>query len=368
MDLYKELEIERGATKDEIKKAYRKLAMKYHPDRNSWDSEAEAKFKKINEAYTVLSDDSKRQQYDRFGSTWGAAGFWWAWGWFWWVDVDLWDIFESFFWGWNSRWGSQRRSTERKWEDIEYQMNIDLKTSIFWWKETIKFKKYDSCNICKWEWWEGKKTCRTCSWTGHVTKTTQSLFWVVQQTVACDTCSWTGESFERICNNCNWKKREVITKRIDIDVPAWINNGMIIKMSGEWNCWVWTKASGDLYIKFTIDSEEKWLKRDWVDLFYEFEIDVLEAILWTSKEISIPILWKRNIDIKPWTQSSTTLKISWDWVKDVQTEDKGDLFITINVKIPKKLWKIEKDLYLQIATEKKLNVNNKKWVFENLFW
>lgn len=366
MDLYGELEIEKWASKEEIKRAYRKLAMKYHPDRNSWDSEAESKFKKINEAYSVLSDDGKRQQYDTFWSTGWQWGFWW-WGWsYWWVEVDLWDIFESFFWWWWNR-KTQQRSTEQRWEDIEHNISINLKTSIFWWKETIKFKKYDNCSICKWNWWEWRKSCNTCSWSWYVTKTTQSLFWVVQQTVACGTCSWSWESFEKVCENCSGKKREVVTKRIDIDIPAGINDWMIIKLSWEWNSWIWTKHNWDLYVKFSVDSEEKWLKRDWDDLYYDLEIDVIEAILWATKEVIFPIIGKRQIEIKAWIQSWATLKLSWDWVKDIQSEDKWDLFVTLIVKIPKKLSKIERDLYTEIAQEKKININNKKWVFEKLF-
>lgn len=111
--------------------------MQYHPDRNSWDKDAEQKFKEINEAYSVLSNDWKRKQYDTFWSTWWAAGwnpFWWGFNWSS-VDVDLWDIFESFFWGGFSWWNTRKRKTEFPWEDLEYSINVDLKTSIYWWKE-----------------------------------------------------------------------------------------------------------------------------------------------------------------------------------------------------------------------------------------
>ena len=169
MDLYSVLWIDRSASKDEIKKAYRKKAMKYHPDRNAGDKWAEEKFKEINEAYWVLSDDAKKNQYDRFGSTSGAAGWWNPfWGWFsWgWADVDLWDIFESFFWGGFWGWGNTRkRRSEFPGEDLEYKININLKTSIFWGKETIKFNKKESCSTCNWEWWSGKKTCG--NWVGR---------------------------------------------------------------------------------------------------------------------------------------------------------------------------------------------------------
>lgn len=365
MDLYSVLEIEKSASKEEIKKAYRRLAMKYHPDRNSWDKNAEEKFKQINEAYSILSDDGKRQQYDMFWKTsWvGWNPFWW-WFW-WWVNVDLGDIFESFFGGgfWST---SRKRKTSFPWEDLEYVINIDLKTSIYWWKETIKFNKKETCVTCNGEWWKWKTTCSKCNWRWQVTYTTQSMFGTIQQTWVCDQCSWTWEIFTEICSNCHWEKRKTIKKELPIDIPAWIDNAMIIKMTWEWNDWVWTKSSWDLYIKFNIKLEEKWLKRNWVNLHYELEIDVIESILWTKKEINIPVIWKRIIEVKPWTQPWTILKISWDWVKHIDSDSKWDLLLDIIIRIPKKLSKKERDLYELLAQEKKLNVN-KGWVFEKIF-
>lgn len=368
MDLYSVLEIDKWASKEEIKKAYRKLAMKYHPDRNAWDKEAEAKFKQVNEAYSTLSDDSKRQQYDMFGSTWGTAGGWNPfWGWFWGqqVDVDLWDIFESFFGGWAS-WNSRKRRTEFAGEDLEQHLNIDLKTSIYWWKEKIKFHKKETCAKCDWEWGSGKTTCSKCNGRWQVTHATQSIFGMVQQTVTCDACSWTWETFKETCSSCNWEKRKTIKKEIEIDIPAWIDNWMIIKMTGEWNDGVWTKASWDLYIKFSVKLEEKWLKREWVNLYYDLEIELVEAVLWTTKEINIPIIWKRKIDIKAWSSHWDIIKKSWDWVKHIDSDAKWDLIIKLSIKVPKKLSKKERELYEEIAKEKKLNVN-KWWVFQKLF-
>jgi len=367
MEYYSILEIEKTATIEEIKKSYRKLAMKYHPDRNKGDKEAEEKFKKINEAYSVLSDEQKRKQYDMYGSVWGAWGFWW--GWFGGVDVDLSDIFEQFFGG--AGWwfgGARKRPTERRGEDLEEIINLDLKTSIYWGKQKIKLNKLVVCPECKWEWWEGKKTCPDCHWTGQVTYTRQSLFGVIQQTAACEKCHATGEVFEKVCEKCNWEKRIRDIKELDLDIPAGIDNGMVIKLEWEWNDWVWTKVSGDLYIKFRVNTEEKGLKRKWVNLYYQIEVDVVESVLWTKKEISIPVIWKRIIEIPSGTQSGTIIKIAWDWVKYIDKDDKWDLFVTINIKIPKKLSKKEKELYLEIAKEKKINVNNHKWIFEKLFW
>ena len=141
---------------------------------------------------------------------------------------------------------------------------------------------------------------------------------------------------------------------------------MIIKMTDEWNSWVGTKACWDLYIKFNVPTEEKGLKRDGENLYYTIEVDVIEAILGTKKEINIPIIWKRTIEIKSGTQDWAVIKISDDWVKHIQSDEKGDLFLTVKIKIPKKLSKLERSHYEAIAKEKKLNVNH-WWVFEKLF-
>ncbi len=155
------------------------------------------------------------------------------------------------------------------------------------------------------------------------------------------------------CNSCHWEKRKVIKKEINLDIPAWIDNWMVIKMTWEWNHWIWTNAKWDLYIKFWVETEEKWLQRDWVNLHYEIEIEVVEAILGTTKEISIPVIWKRIIDIKAWTAHWNIVKISGDWVKYIDNDSKWDLFIQISIKIPKKITKKERELYEAIAKEKK---------------
>ena len=352
MDFYEILWVDKNASTEEIKKAYRKLAMQYHPDRNKSDPEAEKKFKEVNEAYSTLSDENKRKQYDMFWkANWGNPfGWWFGWG----VDVDLWDIFESFFWWWFS-WRRQQR-TEFVWEDLEVNLNIDLKTSIFWWKEKVKYNKKETCQTCHWEWWKWKKTCPKCEWKWVYTKTSQSIFWMISQTVTCDECSWSWEIFEEVCGECHWEKRVNKKAEYEVVIPAGIDNWMIIKIEDEWNDWVGTKAKWSLFVHFVVLTEEKWLKRDWVDLHYDIEIEIVEAVLWATKEINIPVIWKRKIDIKAGTEHWNVLKIHWDGVKHIDSDKKWDLLISIRIKIPKKLSKKERNISVKWA-----------WMFEKFF-
>lgn len=358
-NLYDILWIEKTASQDEIKKAYRKLAMKYHPDR-WWDAE---KFKEINQAYDTLSDAWKRQQYDTFWSVWWAGQwFWWFGGW---VDIDLWDIFESFF-GWATRWTQRKQRTSFVWEDLQHIVEVDLKTSIIWWKEKIKYSKLVTCDECNWEWWSGKKTCDQCNGSGYEKRRQQTVFWVVEHTANCSKCHWTWETFEEICKKCHWEKRIQKEVEYEIDIPAWIDEWMVIKVSNEWNDWVKSSA-WDLYLKFRIKSDIKNLKRKKTDLFFDLDIDVVEAVLWTTKDIKIPVIWKRTVNIDAWTQIWSIIKIPWDWVKFIDRDKKGDLYISLNIKIPKKLNETERQNYENIAKEKKIEYHNKKWILQKIF-
>ncbi|RKW23187.1 molecular chaperone DnaJ [Candidatus Gracilibacteria bacterium] len=364
MDFYEILGVEKTASTEEIKKAYRKLAMQYHPDRNKGDKQAEEKFKEINEAYSILSDEQKRKQYDTYGKA-GVGGNPFGGGFSGGVDVDLGDIFESFFGGgFGGRTRQQR--TEFVGEDIEVRLNIDLKTSIFGGKETIKFNRRETCKTCHGEGGSGKKTCPKCDGKGVYTKTSQSIFGIISQTVTCDECGGSGEVFEKVCEDCHGQKRILQKAEYKLEIPAGIDNGMIIKIEGEGNAGVGTKVSGDLLVQFVVKTEEKGLKRDGVDLHFSTEIEIVEAVLGASKEISIPIIGKRKIEIKAGTEHGSILKIHGDGVKYIDSDKKGDLLISISIKIPKKLSKKERGLFEEIAKERGVQVNSAGF-FEKIF-
>ncbi|NDK07820.1 molecular chaperone DnaJ [Candidatus Gracilibacteria bacterium] len=363
-DYYNTLGVDKNATDDELKKAYRKLAMQYHPDRNGGDKEAEHKFKEINEAYGVLSDAGKRRQYDTYGTV-GNGGF--SGGGFG-VDFDISDIFNSFFNGGEgfSSGGRRKRQTSFRGEDLEYTIKLDLETSIYGGKQKIKFDRMEECTDCKGEGGTGKKTCGDCHGTGYVKYRQQSVFGVIEHTGVCEKCEGSGETLDHLCGTCKGKKRVKKTIELEIKIPAGIDNGMIIKMTSEGNDGINTKAKGDLYVKFKVSLEEKGLKRDGEDLYYDLEVDVLEAILGCDKEIVIPIIGKRTIKIAAGTQVGTVIKIGGDGVKHVEKDSKGDLFVNLDIKIPKKLAKDERELYEQIATAKNLKVGG-KGIFDKLF-
>lgn len=359
LDYYEILWVSRTSSLEEIKKAYRKKAMEYHPDR-WWD---ENKFKQINEAYSVLSDENKRREYDTYWRVWWNS--FWQW-WFWWVDFDLWDIFEQFFW-WQKSYSRRKRSNDIYGEDLEYNLEIDLKTSILWWKKIIKYTKMVVCDDCNWIWWKWQKTCNECYWIWYVKYRQRTVFWTIEHTSTCQVCGWVWEIISDVCNKCKGGKRVKKEVELEIEIPAWIDEWMVVKINSEWNEWIKSR-SWDLYVRFSIKNEEKNLKRKWVNLFFDLDIDVVEAVLWTSKELNIPIIWKRTITIEPWTQFGSIIKIPKDWVKYVDRDKKWDLFINLNIKIPKRLSEQERKKYEEIAKEKKLRVFNKKWILWKIFW
>ena len=192
------------------------------------------------------------------------------------------------------------------------------------------------------------------------------MFGTIEHTGACERCGGTGETMEKVCGTCGWQKRVRKTVELDVDIPAGIDDGMVIRINGEGNDGI-GEGAGDLYVKFKVNTIEKNLRRKWVDLHLDLEVDVIEAILGTTKEVNVPIIGKRNIVIEAGTQVGTVIKIVGDGVKYIDKDKKWDLFVNVLIKIPKKLTETERECFEKIAKENKLNVHNKKGIFEKIF-
>ncbi len=364
-EYYSILEIERTSTPDEIKKAYRKKAMELHPDRHGGDKEKEAEFKKLNEAYSILSDDQKKAHYDRFWTMDNHGGFGWG-GFQGGIDMDFGDIFSSFFgWGFPGTWGGRGSQRKQLGEDIEMELRVSLEDAIKWTSRKVVFNKNVICHHCSWKWWKTER-CGTCGWIGQVRERVQTVFGVIEQARACHTCHWNGEKIIEKCDFCHGKWFLVEKREKTIDVPAGIENGMSIKMREEWNGG--RDGNGDLYIAFIVPEKEWWLTRDGANLHYTHKISPAVAVLGHEDSIDVPILGKKTVSIKPGTQSGVNLIFRNEWAPRLDRKwMKWDFIVHLEVTIPTKLTSDESSLYyalFEIESGKKM----KKWWINGLFW
>jgi molecular chaperone DnaJ len=364
-EYYSLLEIHQTATADEIKKAYRKKAMELHPDRHGGDKTKEAEFKKLNEAYSVLSDESKKVHYDRHGTMdnhgqWGGFGGWFQGG----FDAgDLWDIFSSFFGGGMGWGGTRSRKRADIWADIEMQLKISLQDAILGTTRKIEYDQMTTCHHCSGRWWETKK-CDTCNGQWQVRERVQTVFGVIEQARPCPTCGGSGERIIDKCTYCHGKGKLRSKIEKTIDVPKGIDDGMTIKLRGEGN--KWNDGNGDLYITFTVPTEEGGLTREWSDLHYIVHISAAEAVLGVERTLDLPILGKRDIDLSAGTQHGTTITFRGEGMERLDRKGgKWDLLIHIEIDIPTRLSGDQKKLYEALLQSEWGKM--KKWWMEEFF-
>jgi len=347
-DYYEVLGVSKTATDEEIKRSFRKLAKQYHPDVNK-DPGAEEKFKEIGEAYAILSDPSKRKQYDQFGHAaftngQGGAGF----SGFNAEDIDLSSIFEDLFggsFGFNFG-GSSRRGTQnrpRKGEDSLVRINLTFEEAAFGCKKSVKLDLNDSCDKCNGKGGFGESTCHTCGGSGRVITQQQSLFGVFQTQTTCPDCGGSGKEFKEICSECRGTGHIRKNKEIEIKVPEGVDNGMQQRISGKGAAGYNGGPNGDIYIEYSV-KEHPLFERDGEDVYIEVPLTVTEATLGCKKEI--PTLDGRVIlEIKPGTQNLTKLKLKGKGIKRVNGSSKGDMFVVTNIIIPTKLNRKQKELF-----------------------
>ncbi len=371
-DYYNDLGISKNASSTEIKKAYKRIAQKNHPDKNPWNKSAEDKFKQASEAYEVLWDTQKRQQYDQFWQTanwWG--GFWGGWGGFWGgfsaEDFDFssfGDVFESFFW-WGER-QSSRRTRNTRGNDLETSINLTFEQSVKWIQKELKITKQEKCSHCHWDWGKDKKTCSTCHWSGQVIGEQHTPLWVMRVQRTCTSCKWEWTTFESKCSYCHgqWRIRE--SSKITVKIPGWIQDGSTMKVSSKGDVWIQNGTSWDLYLHINISSSKEFIRK-WQDIFTEQKIHFLQALFWD--EINIKTVHGAiKFKVPSWTQSDKMFRIKNYWMPVPHSEQKGNHYITIIVEIPTKLSKKEKELYSELAKESGLKITPQDdWFFWKMF-
>ena len=352
-DYYSILGIERNASADEIKKAYRKKAMESHPDRHWGDSEKETEFKSINEAYAVLSDAQKKARYDQFGSAEGGNGGFGGMGGFDFGDINVEDIFSSVFGNMGFGWGRQQRRDDGG-EDIQKEVHISFAESFSGVKKEIHFEKMIHCETCHGHGTkDGKepKKCNTCHGSGYVTRATRSIFGMMQQTVVCDECSGEWVKIEDPCKECHGKRRVKKKTEQIVEIPAGIDDGMTLRMTGEWNAGKHT--AGDLYITCHVDQSQENLARQGNNIQTVLHISPAEAAIGVHKKIKFPLIGEREVRIAAGTQHGKKLQISNDGMPLLGKKWRGDLIITLEILIPGKLSKEEKKLYTELLEKEK---------------
>lgn len=335
---YEILGIWEESSSDDIKKAFKKLAIKHHPDK-WWEKK---KFQEINEAYQTLSDDKKRQQYDAYRKWWfnwfGWWGFdfgWWGFDFGWW-DIDLWDIVGNFFWWWFG-W-SRRKNTW--WEDIKIAINITFEESYLW---TSKKVWYD--RLIKSQWAQETK-CETCNGRGVVSQQVQTPFGIMQTQWACPKCWWTGKIYTKDWKILpNWwleKTRETI----QVQIPEWIKSGSYIKYANKWHQWI-SWANADLYIRIDVSPSSSYERR-WDNLYVTTSVSIFDLVLWWEVSVNHPT-GKIKVKIPKWTQIWDMIKISWKWFwASWIFNKKWDMYIIPKLEIPKKLSKDQEKLRTQL--------------------
>ena len=354
-DYYEVLGVAKDAGDSEIKKAYRGLAKKYHPDMNPGDAEAEAKFKEINEAYAVLSDSEKRSKYDQFGHAafdpaQGGTGFSSA-------DFDFGDIFSSIFGsgfgGFGGFGGSseRRRNAPTRGGDVLQSILITFEEAAFGCKKELSYGRIIKCSDCDGTGAEkgtSPETCTQCHGTGQVTTTQRTPFGMMQSQHACDKCRGTGKIIKNPCGNCRGTGYIKITRKIEVSIPAGIDDGQRIALRGEGDEGRNGGPAGDLIISVGVKAH-KVFEREGNDIYCDVPVTFTEATL--GAKIKVPTLTGTvDYDIPEGTETGTTFTLRGQGIQNVNYPSrKGDLHFTVTIEVPKNLTSQQKKLLSEFA-------------------
>ena len=358
-DYYEVLGVSKTATDKEIKSAFRRLAKEYHPDLNKAPDAAE-KFKEVQEAYEVLSDENKRKMYDQYGhsafdqngNTGYGGGFngGFSSSSFGFDDIDLSDILSGVFgqgFGFSGSSRSKGKTSPRKGNDSLYKMNISFMEAVYGCKKDLTLDVYETCEHCKGKGGFGEKTCSTCHGSGTVTETQSTLFGSFMSKTTCHECSGTGKIFDSVCPECKGNGRVKKRKTITITVPAGIDTGNQIRIKEKGEAGINGGPNGDVYVEFNVE-EHQIFKREGNDVYMELPINIVEATLGCKKEV--PLMNETIIlNIPEGTQNGNKHKIKGKGVPYINSNKVGDLYVVIKVVIPTKLDRKQKELFTELS-------------------
>ena len=347
-DYYEVLGVNKGASDDEIKKAYRTAAKKYHPDLHPGDADAEAKFKEVNEAYEVLSDKDKKARYDQFGHAgvdpnYGPAG-----GSPFGQDIDLGDIFSSFFGGFGGR-RSANPNAPRQGSDIETQLNISFEEAAMGCKKTVQYQAVSTCKDCNGTGAEkgtSPKTCTACGGRGQVTVNQRTPFGTVQTSRVCDACHGRGKIVETPCHVCNGRGQVRRKKTVEVNVPAGINDDQVLNVSGHGNSGINGGPAGDLHVYIGIRPHPVYERRG-DDVWCEMPITFAQAALGAT--VTVPTLdGKVSYEIHEGTQPGDIFKLKGKGVQHLGGRGRGDQYVKVVIEVPKNLTGKQKQLIREL--------------------
>ncbi|WP_138159291.1 molecular chaperone DnaJ [Peptoniphilus catoniae] len=365
-DFYEILEVERSASLKDIKKSYKRLAKKYHPDLNQGDKESEMKFKEINVAYEVLSDEGKRRNYDLYGEE-GVGGNYQDSGFGGFSDIfgDIFDMFGGASYRDSSR--SRAKDMPRQGSDIRYDISLDFREAVFGTEKEINVRRRETCSECHGDGKEPgteKHTCDKCGGSGQVQIETSSGFGRFIRVATCDKCGGSGVIIEHPCKKCNGQGKETVTKKIKTKIPAGVDNGTVISMSGEGNAGENGGPNGDLYIYIRV-ADDSVFKRNGYDLHINMPITYMDAVL--GGTIKVPTLTKlKDFEIPKGTQGGTTFRLKDEGIKKVRGSGKGDLYFTVDIIVPKKINEEQEKLLEELRNKSDSAENEEKGFFSRV--
>ncbi|EDM99391.1 chaperone protein DnaJ [Pseudoflavonifractor capillosus ATCC 29799] len=350
-DYYEVLGVSKGASDDEIKKAYRKMAKQYHPDLNPGDKTAEAKFKEVNEAYEVLSDKEKRSRYDQFGHAGvdpnfgaGAGGPFGGFSGADFGDIDLGDIFGSFFGGGFGGGSSSRRNGPMKGDTLRAGVTITFEEAAFGCEKEIILNREETCETCHGSGCEPGTTaeiCPNCRGTGTVRIQRGGGAFTFATTASCPKCNGTGKIIHQPCKSCNGSGSVRKQRKITVKIPAGIDNGQAVSLRGQGGAGRNGGPAGDLIISVTV-RPHAFFKRDGTSVYLEQPVSFLQATL--GAELEIPTIdGKVKWTLPEGTQPGTTFRLRGKGIPSINGRGRGDQFVTVQVQVPKNLTREQKE-------------------------